>query len=172
MRALLVMQTVVVGQSLVFLRHQTVTGRSDAALPKMHQMSVFYWIQTLWSATTFHLYHLGKWVPKMCQLVNNDSNWGWLCWRIRRQELNEIFILFFRCRDQFVCWILNVEELCGVYFITHCLWLGLRPTTNQLLTSIYSPMAPEFHLMAEITYLSIYIQSCIMGTSAFHASLY
>lgn len=59
MRALLVMQTVV-GQSLVFLWHQTVTGRSDAALPKMHQMSVFYWIQTLWSATTFHLYHLGK----------------------------------------------------------------------------------------------------------------
>lgn len=45
MRALLVMQTVVVGQSLVLLWHQTVTRLSDASL---------------FSATTFHLYHLGK----------------------------------------------------------------------------------------------------------------
>lgn len=37
MRALFVMQTVVVGQSLVLPRHQTVTRLSDASRPKTHR---------------------------------------------------------------------------------------------------------------------------------------
>lgn len=37
MRALLVMQTVVVGQSLVLRQHQAVTRLSDASVPKTHQ---------------------------------------------------------------------------------------------------------------------------------------